>query len=309
MTRCSVIIPTCRRPEALASCLTALDRQTFRDFEVVVCDDSGDAELTRRICAGRTLVATPRLGPAAARNRGAEAAGGQFLVFLDDDCLAEPDWLARLDPALQSGTLVAGLTINGYPDNLASEIGELILEVGLETFNPGPGSLYFFRSTNVALCRRDFQAMGGWDVNFRTAEDREFCHRWQLAGGSMRMVREAVVRHMSHLSLGGFSRRHFAYGRGAFQFHRQRSATGAGDWSFLRYYAEVWSAIQRRSDRRLAGCLLFSLWQAMNLSGFLWELAGSLYAPRRPGSAAKCTPPALGTGDGAIAGHCVANPV
>ena len=86
----------------------------------------------------------------------------------------------------------------------------MILEVGLQTFKPGPGSNNFFRTTNLAITRQDFQRRGGFDTTFRTSEDREFSCRWQSSGGYMVPVPRARVHPDTRMTVSCFLRRHFS---------------------------------------------------------------------------------------------------
>jgi glycosyltransferase involved in cell wall biosynthesis len=98
----SVIIPTYNRKESLGETLRSLAQQTWPAdrFEVIVVDD-GSTDGTEEI-AGNTFQFTLRYfrqsnqGSAAARNTGAEQAAGNVLIFLDDDMLVEPDYVAGL---------------------------------------------------------------------------------------------------------------------------------------------------------------------------------------------------------------------
>src|SRR5947209_5134345 len=104
MIRASVVIPTYRRPELLARCLAALEVQDLEPsaFEVLVADDAASPE-TRRLVdtfasrapmAVRYLAVAGPHGPAAARNVGWHSALGEFIAFMDDDCIPGPSWLA-----------------------------------------------------------------------------------------------------------------------------------------------------------------------------------------------------------------------
>jgi GT2 family glycosyltransferase len=98
----SVVIPTHDRPRTLCGTLAALRRQslTADAFETIVVDDgSGEAARgeVRSLCAaaGVRLIEKAQGGLASARNRGADAARGEILHFLDDDVLPVPDSLAQ----------------------------------------------------------------------------------------------------------------------------------------------------------------------------------------------------------------------
>jgi glycosyltransferase involved in cell wall biosynthesis len=100
----SVIVPTCDRPDLLDRSISSILAQTFEDYEVIVVDDG-----THRVVPD-TMFDDPRvrvvpcdgaLGPGPARNRGIDAARGEYVAFLDDDDLWLPDKLTASVQALR----------------------------------------------------------------------------------------------------------------------------------------------------------------------------------------------------------------
>ena len=94
----SVIIPVHNGGEDLGRCLEALTMSATRPDEVIVVDDAstdGSAEVARRRGAQVVCVPAPCRGPAFARNRGAEIAGGEILFFTDADVMLHPDAIAE----------------------------------------------------------------------------------------------------------------------------------------------------------------------------------------------------------------------
>lgn len=94
----SVVIPTRNRRELLARALASVRGQTFSDFEILVVDDASTdstPEYVQQLATEDPRVRVIRnaapAGPAAARNRGVDAARGEWLAFLDDD----DEWLPR----------------------------------------------------------------------------------------------------------------------------------------------------------------------------------------------------------------------
>jgi len=91
--RVSVIIPTYNRAEALRRCLDSLIGQTFKSFEVIVCDDGSTDETKGVVEEYIGLLdltydyAENFGGPARPRNRGLQLAIGEYIAFLDSD-----DW-------------------------------------------------------------------------------------------------------------------------------------------------------------------------------------------------------------------------
>ncbi|WP_423147457.1 glycosyltransferase family 2 protein [Rubrolithibacter danxiaensis] len=92
----SVIIPTYNRAIVLDRSLDSLVKQTFKDFEVIVCDD-GSTDHTREVVTKyygildiKYLVSDNWGGPAKPRNIGIKMARGEWICFLDSD-----DWWER----------------------------------------------------------------------------------------------------------------------------------------------------------------------------------------------------------------------
>jgi GT2 family glycosyltransferase len=198
----SVVIPTRGRPEALARCLEALERQTI-PAEVMIAED----------VAGR--------GPAAMRNAGAARATGDVLLFTDDDCIPEPDWAARLSAACPAGGAVAGETVNADEADAFAAASQLLTSGLQRSSLRGDGTLGFAPSSNIAVSRELLQRVP-FDESFPAAagEDRDWCGRVAAAGAPLRYEPRAVVRHRPRLGLGGFLRQQFRYGRGAARFSR-----------------------------------------------------------------------------------------
>lgn len=94
----SVVVRTKDRPELLAEALESLAEGTYRRVEVVLVNDGGAPPRIREAFPFPvvTVDLPENLGRAAAANAGVEAATGEWIAFLDDDDLAEPEHLAAL---------------------------------------------------------------------------------------------------------------------------------------------------------------------------------------------------------------------
>jgi GT2 family glycosyltransferase len=238
--RFSVVVPTHRRPQALADCLQSLSGLNYpsAQFEVIVVDDASDYEVADVVSRFegpidvRLIALRANGGPANARTVGAMAARGDIIAFIDDDCTADRDWLLALDsafPAAPGLLAIGGHTINHHQSNIYSTASHYLLDFLFEWYNGDPRSARFFPSLNLACGRTAFGEMGGFDPAFplAAAEDRDFCDRWREAGGSLAYEERAVVRHGHRLDLFRFIRQHFSYGRGAVYLHAARAARGA----------------------------------------------------------------------------------
>ena len=171
----SVIIPTFKRHETLIICLKHLApkvQNVSSDlFEVIVTDDAPDSNLRESLDEDYSwvrLVSGPRRGPASNRNNGAKSAGGDWLIFLDDDCLPQPSFLSAYIEAIHNhpGSLVfEGRTLAERPRTRLDEEAPI---------NEKGGYLW---SCNFMVRRTLFLEMGGFcelypyacmeDVDFR----------------------------------------------------------------------------------------------------------------------------------------------
>ena len=115
MTAVDVLIPTCNRPAALAVTLTSLIAQTFRDFRLVISDQTegddplkaGEVQSVLRVLQahGHDVVLhkhLPRRGIAEQRQFLLEQAIAPYVLYLDDDVILEANVIQHLLTAIQT---------------------------------------------------------------------------------------------------------------------------------------------------------------------------------------------------------------
>lgn len=223
----SVVIPYFQAQAGLDQVLAALTLTSHprSRVQVVVSDDGSDrppslARLDGSGIDGR-VVRQPRDGfrAAAARNRGAAAADGDVLVFLDGDTIPEPDYLTRLTrlPALCPDALTVGrrrhADLAGWtPDAVTAWLAgngpaprELrepqwlrdLYTAGGDLLRVDERSYRAVISAVLATSRELFTDVGGFDEAFRGygGEDWELTHRAYAAGAVLAHVRDAVAWH------------------------------------------------------------------------------------------------------------------
>jgi len=180
----SVVVPTCGRPRELARCLQAIQGA---DEIVVSCDD-GSVPPSGLFDSDRIgWVRGPLRGPAANRNCGARVADGEWIAFIDDDCVADAGWLAALRSATDSADVVEGKTV--CPDQTGHWLEDVV-----ENLSGGE-----FWSCNLAIRRLAFEQLGGFDERFPIAggEDLEFRSRIQTARLRCRFEPRMLVYHFT----------------------------------------------------------------------------------------------------------------
>jgi GT2 family glycosyltransferase len=207
----SFVVPTFRRPDALAPTLDALAKLDYPAdrYEVIVVDNADD-EATAWVVRSRPRVryeVERKPGAAAARNRGARMAEGRLLIFCDDDILVEPDHV-RL--ALQTHERSGDGLVNGHwhfsPQTiealrrtpfgryrLALEEHFRTASTGARQLNDGCWEMPAVSACNLAVSRERFWRLGGFDEEFpfAGAEDQEFSIRARAAG--LRLIRNDKI--------------------------------------------------------------------------------------------------------------------
>jgi GT2 family glycosyltransferase len=266
-------------------------------FEVMVVDDGGSVPLEPvldRFC-GRmnlTLLRQAQTGPAGARNHGVGKARGEYVAFTDDDCQPEAGWLRALAAAFEESpeAICGGRTVNALPGNSYSTASQLLYDYLYENYTPPRAPGAFFASNNLAVPRKGFLEMGGFDATLRFGEDRDLSHRWASAGRPFRCVPEAVVRHAHILGALSFPRLHLCYGAGTHQFRRRAARRRRPvRLSPLSWYVDlVLDGIRREKGLRgLWLSFLLAVALGTNTAGILWATITGL--GEQPGAGREAT--------------------
>ena len=171
MIKFSVVIPTYHRNDLLAKCLDRLAPgvQTLSadQYEVIVSDDGRETTAESMIKEQYhwvKWVKNPQKGPAANRNNGATYAQGRWLVFTDDDCLPEPQWLQAYREGIKEE--VVALEGSIYPCD-ENELKKDLAECPVNT----QGGCFW--SANIAVRKDIFDQIGGFDENFQIAQHED----------------------------------------------------------------------------------------------------------------------------------------
>lgn len=200
----SVLTPAYKAAPHLPGLFDTLAAQTFRDFELVICDDASPDETlqtARELAAShdfpvQLLVQPANSGPSAARNRAIEAARGEILAFLDADDRWHEDKLARQAElfAAQPDATIAGC--QGEVVDAGGGFLEMIIPEGVFR-HPDPARVLFWDSylqTSGVAIRRSALAARPFDESLRIAEDRDLWIRTAMEG-RLALIEEPMFRY------------------------------------------------------------------------------------------------------------------
>lgn len=193
----SVVIPTYRRPELLIRCLNSLENQAFEknQYEVIVVSDGPDpatkaAILSLSSQSIKFFQLPEKKGPAAARNCGWKNSVGDLILFTDDDCLPDENWISNFWNAFLQ-----------RPYREASFTGRTIVPIPrIPTdyeLNISHLATAEFITANCACTRATLINTNGFDEAFTMAwrEDSDFQFRLWEKSIPLFHVDEAVVTH------------------------------------------------------------------------------------------------------------------
>jgi GT2 family glycosyltransferase len=223
MAVASIVVPAYQSHETIRASLASILAQRCQDFELIVVDSSPDdrcAHIVREsFPTVRYIRSMNRLLPHEARNRGAAVAAGRVFVFTDPDCMAEPDWLERLLAHHDAGHRVVGGSIRSLP-GLWNQSVHLTKYPWWDPMSRG-GVRPEIPSGNFSIARTVFETVQGFRGKY-FAGDSEICWRVRAAGHDIVFDPAAIVTHLDHASVGGFSRERLDRGR---DFGRTRLRT------------------------------------------------------------------------------------
>lgn len=216
----TIIIPTFNGAKKIGNCLHALLPQASQmAVEILVVDD-GSTDNTAAVVAeypGVRLITQSNAGPAAARNRGATEATGSILLFTDDDCVPNPDWLATMLRSFADAEVIGA---KGAYRTLQRQIVARFVQLEYEDkyrFMSSQREIDFIDTYSGAYRRENFLEMKGYDTSFPVAcaEDIELSYRMSSLGWKMRFVPNAIVFHTHPATLTSYLKKKykFAYWR------------------------------------------------------------------------------------------------
>lgn len=194
MCQLSVIIPTCNRNNLLRQAVLSVISQDITDYEIVIVDDSPQPKRPdfldefSKIATILYVINEGEHGAALARNKGVEAASGNYVTFLDDDDLYMPGRLNSMLSIMRSGKYVFVSSSRFYQFNDFKKVSvvpkQLKGEVSLN-------DIYKANDIDIGfmLKKETFLELGGFDSSFHNLEDWDFVIRMTQLGSGYKIFR------------------------------------------------------------------------------------------------------------------------
>lgn len=223
--RFSLISPTFGRPEEVQEFLESILLIQHNSFEVILADGTPGDILRPAIQAwvdrsdGRVKVLYEEFLPVSdARNLAAAHAQGDYLIFLDSDCLIPKDYLQKVEAFLNE----QAVDLFGGPDAADADFTPLqkAISYSMTSFLTTGGirggkkstTSYQPRGFNMGIRKTAFEQVNGYDESLKCGEDVDLSIRLQAAGFRSAFIAGAVVYHKRRTSLKKFFRQVYRFG-------------------------------------------------------------------------------------------------
>jgi len=171
----SIIIPTYNEENYIEFLLRSIEAQSYKDYEVIVAD-AQSKDRTREIAAQHGARVVDGGMPATGRNRGADVAKGEILLFLDADVVLPDPWFLQGTVAEFEKRKLGVATCEADPmsdkkiDKVFHEVFNYFMRVTAATLPHAPGFCIFARKSVHDKLR-------GFNEEIKLAEDHDYAHR------------------------------------------------------------------------------------------------------------------------------------
>ena len=230
--RISIVVPAFNEERLLGATLESIKTAArvfdgASNWELIVCDNNSTdqtAEIAR--AAGALVVFEPHNQISRARNRGAAAAAGDWLLFVDADSSPGPDLFFDLQEAIGSGSCIAGgSTIAADSDSFGFRLAIHAWNAISRVCRWGAGSFIFCDAAT-------FREMQGFSEDLYASEELDFFQR--LKPRARRSGREIVILHRHPLRTSDRKVRLYSWQElvgylGRFLLHPRRALRNAAD--------------------------------------------------------------------------------
>ncbi len=212
----SFIIPTYNRIDELKELIPSLEELCYdhSEYELIIVDDGSTDDTIEYVQNLNSIISIryykqANLGPGPARNRGMTESTGDYMLFVDSDCILPPEYLTELEKEIQ----VEHYDAFGGPDTYHPSFSPLLkaINYAMTSFIGTGGTRgskksvtkYFPRSFNMGIHKIVYDKIGGFG-DLRHGQDMDYSARIYAAGFKVGFIDKAYVYHKRRTSLWKF---------------------------------------------------------------------------------------------------------
>jgi len=226
----SIVVPVYNAEETLVDSLHSLCTLEYSEesFEIIIvldpCTDGTMDILNTFISSIHLIENVKRMGVSESRNIGLNAAKGNFIAFVDSDCVVPHNWLVKLVEYLGHPD-IAGVSSHHEP-KIDGPLREHLLRMRSIQFSGDATKQIVVNKpqvpievdaipTNSSIFKKDIIfEVGGFDKELTSGEDIDLCWRIVDRGYKLLLVPDSYISHRLKGSLKGFAKKQYWYGQG-----------------------------------------------------------------------------------------------
>ncbi len=215
----SIVLPVYNSANELSTALSELDKQSYRNREIIVVDD-GSTDDTWKVATGLStgrddliLVHTEHRGAAHARNAGSARANGPIVFFAESDCVYDDAYVKRAVECLEVQPDAGAVCLTGAPlitrSTVATQCIEIENKVQHRLLNEGKIKPFYAWVYRTEVLRE----LGGFDEKLFQGEDKDLFSRLKKAHYNVAWVPGVNWRHRRDQTTFDLARKWFTRGR------------------------------------------------------------------------------------------------
>lgn len=223
----SVIVPVFNRPDEIEELLESLSKQIYKNFEIIIVEDGSETDCKREVDKYSEKLDIKYFfkkneKPAIARNYGVERAIGEYVVFVDSDCIIPKDYFEKISAELVKNPV----DVYGGPDAANPDFSDMQKAISYSmtafftTGNIRGGEKvdkFYPRSFNMGVKKTVFDEVGGFPVTkMHPGEDMVFAIELIERGYKTKLFKNAHVYHKRRNTLKSFFNQVFRFGKTRF---------------------------------------------------------------------------------------------
>ncbi len=194
----SICIPTLNEEKYIGGILGCLEKQTFKDFEVVIVDGESQDKTKEEVLKFSNkfplkFLKSPKRGVSFQRNFAAKNAVNDYVIFFDADVMIENDFLEKINNHLEKQTIDILTTWNKpISDKPVDEFIYLFMNIFMLELikKKNPGAVGVF----ICVKKSSFEKIGGFRENVNFAEDFDLAKRLHNSGFTYALLRKPKVQ-------------------------------------------------------------------------------------------------------------------
>jgi glycosyltransferase involved in cell wall biosynthesis len=217
--RASVVVPSYNGLDKFPRLIDALTKQTVKDFETILVIDGSKDDSYKVASANQwglqnfNVIDSVNKGRSGARNTGAKQTKTELLIFVDDDIIPPPDFIAKHIAALQQHDIVVGIlepdnNFNAHTEfvNFSSHLND---KWNNESFynTDEHADITYITANNFSIKKKVFDHAGGFDERLRDAEDFDLALKVKALGYHIQLDKNIIAKHMVHGSFKQYFKR------------------------------------------------------------------------------------------------------